>query len=91
MTQGREARYREMVAKHPAMNVDTSQTLCLHTGTELTALRLDFTFIASDQKHAQALMDVLEAETDNNIEVRSEGSFLRRHWTVMGSTKPTAL
>jgi hypothetical protein len=91
MPEDLNSRYRRVLAKQLTMNEQTWHTLQKHGVTEESELRLDFTYVAPDQNNAQALKAVLNEETDYEVSVHSAGGFLRKSWTVTGSTRPTAV
>jgi hypothetical protein len=89
MPEDLDSRYRLVLAKQLTLNEQTWNTLQRRGVTGAMLLRLDFMYIAADQASAQALKSVLSDETDYEVAVESAGSFLRKHWTVTGSTQPT--
>jgi hypothetical protein len=91
MTEDKASKYRTILARQLAMNEQTWATLTQHGVTEATPLRLDFTFIAPDQRSAAALRATLAETTDYDVKVQSSGGFLRKQWSVTGSTQPTEL
>ena len=91
MAEDLNSRYRRILAKHLTMNEQTWATLQRHGVTEDTELRLDFTYEAPDEASALKLQAVLKRETDYDVAVKSSGAFLRKQWSVTGSTQPTAI
>ena len=91
MAEDLNSRYRRILAKQLTMNEQTWATLQRQGVTEATELRLDFTYEAADEPSATQLQTVLTDETDYDVTVKSSGGFLRKQWTVTGSTQPTAI
>jgi hypothetical protein len=54
-------------------------------------LRLDFSYHAPSQDAALGLQSLLEEQTDYEVRVESDRSFLRRKWRVEGTTGKTAV
>src|SRR5215510_11047332 len=86
-----DARYQRILGKQLAMNEQMWRTLRGHGLTEAAELRLDFTYDAPDQASAESLKTVLEDQTDYDVIVRSAGGWLRRTWSVEGTTQPTTV
>jgi len=86
-----DPRYQLILGKQLAMNEQMWRTLQGHGLTEATELRLDFTYVAPDRASAESLKTVLEDQTDYDVIVRSAGGWLRRKWSVEGTTKPTTV
>ena len=91
MAEDLNSRYRRILAKQLTMNEQTWANLQRHGVTEATQLRLDFTYDAPDEASATKLRAVLNEETDYDVVVNSAGGFLRKQWSVTGSTQPTAI
>lgn len=58
---------------------------------EQTELRLTFAYLAAGEQEAQRLVAFLEAQTDYELFVRSQGRIGKRRWFVAGATQPAAL
>jgi len=89
MTQSLDDRHRRLLARHLVMNEETWSILVTHGVTEATELRLDFSYIAPDRASAESLEAVLKDQTDYDVRVESSGAFMRKAWSVVGSTQPT--
>lgn len=91
MAEDLNTRYRRVLTKQLAMTVETWRTLQTLGATDATELKLDFSFVASNQKRADALRAVLVDETDYEVSVVKGGHMFSRRYNVVGSTKPTAV
>jgi Regulator of ribonuclease activity B len=83
--------YEYILAKHLAMNRQTWAVLLRHGVTEQSKLRLDFSYSTRSRQAAEGLRSLLEEQTDYELRVESDGSFLRRRWRVEGTTQKTAI
>lgn len=86
-----QPRYDEILAKQLAMNRQTWAALLRHGVTEQSKLRLDFSYSAPSRAAADGLRSLLQEQTDFEVRVDSDGSFLRRRWRVEGTTQRTAV
>jgi len=82
--------YENILAKQLAMNRQTWAALQTHEVTEESRLRLDFSFNAPNREAAAGLCALLQEQTDYEVKVESDGSFLHRRWRVEGKTQATA-
>ena len=80
-----------ILAKQLAMNLETWTALERLGLTEQSQVRLDFSYNARTKKAAEALRDLLIDQTDYDVRVESDGSFLNRKWRVEGTTQKTAI
>jgi hypothetical protein len=87
----RNAHYEDILAKQLAMNRPTWAALLKHGVTENRQLRLDFSYNARSHEAADKLCALLRAQTDYEVKVESDSSFLRRKWRVEGKTQNTAV
>jgi hypothetical protein len=62
-----------------------------HGATEERKLRLDFSYNAPSREAADGLCALLQEQTDYEVNVESDGSFLRRKWRIEGRTQETTL
>ena len=83
--------YEKILAKQLAMNRHTWAALLRHGVTEQSKLRLDFSYSAPNRGAAEGFRLLLQEETDFEVRVDSDGSFLRRRWRVEGTTQRTAV
>jgi hypothetical protein len=86
-----DADYHSILVKQIAMNRETWSALQRHGVTEESQLRLEFSFNAPNRQAADGLCALLQEQTDYDVRVQSDGSFLRRRWRVEGRTKNTAV
>jgi hypothetical protein len=86
-----DSHYETLLAKQLVMNQQTWVALQKHSVTEDTELRLDFSYNAPNRESAEILRAFLVQETDYEVRVESEGSFLRKNWRLEGSTQPTSI
>jgi regulator of ribonuclease activity B len=89
MAETKEERYRQILGKQLAMNQQTWRTLQERGVTLTTKLRLEFMYRAPDRAAAEGLKDLLEDQTDYELQLQSSGSLLRKQWLVEGTTQPT--
>jgi len=82
---------RTTLEKQLAMNQKTWRALQEHGVTLTSELRLDFTYLASDQAAAKKLKALLEDQTDYDVHLKSAGGLFDKHWTVVGTTQPTTI
>ena len=87
----KDARYRELLAKQLRMNEATWAALQRRGVTEASALRLEFAYRAPAERNAIALRTLLAAQTDYEVTVQSDGTLLRKRWSISGTTQPTAI
>ena len=83
--------YEEILAKQLAMNRHTWAALLRHGVTEQSKFALDFSYSAPNRGAAEGLRLLLQEQTDFEVRVDSDGSFLRRRWRVEGTTQRTAV
>jgi Regulator of ribonuclease activity B len=81
--------YENILAKQLAITRQTWAALQKHGVTEERHLRLDFSFNAPNREAAARLCALLQEQTDYDVKVESDGSFLRRKWRVEGTTQDT--
>jgi hypothetical protein len=83
--------YEKILAMQLAMNRQTWAALQEHGVSEQTQLRLDFSYNAPSRQAAEAMVALIEDQTDYDVRVESSRSFLRRKWRVEGTTQKTAV
>jgi hypothetical protein len=86
-----DAHFEQILATQLAMNRQTWAVLQQHGVTEQSQLRLDFSYNAPSKDAAEALVALIQEQTDYDVRVESSGSVLRRKWRVEGSTRQTAV
>jgi hypothetical protein len=86
-----DAHFEQILATQLAMNPQTWAVLQEHGVTEQCQLRLDFSYNAPSKDAAEALVTLIQEQTDYDVRVETSGSFLRRKWRVEGTTQPTAI
>jgi len=86
-----DTHYEEILAKQLAMNRETWAALQKHGITEQSQLRLDFSYNAPSRDAAETMRALIQNQTDYEVRVESDGSFLRRKWRVEGTTQKTAI
>jgi hypothetical protein len=86
-----DTHYEDILQKQLWMNRQTWAALQNHGVTEESQLRLDFSFNAPNRRVADRLCSLLKERTDYNVQVESDGSFLRRRWRVEGNTQHTTI
>jgi hypothetical protein len=91
MAEDRDAQYRRILAHQLTMNQHTWSAVQAHGATPATPLRLDFSYRVPDERSADGLRALLADQTDYDVEVQIEGGLLRKRWSVVGSTQPTAV
>jgi hypothetical protein len=84
---------QEVLEAQLAMNRNSFSELQQHGVTELTELRLDFLYLAPDERSARALAAVLQDETEYEVDVEATGGGMlkKKTWTVNGTTHPTVV
>lgn len=82
-------RYERLLAQQLEMNPRTWAALEEHGVDAQTLLVIDFSFTAPGRRQARDLRKLLRARTNFSAEVLGEGSRLKRHWRVVGSTRPS--
>lgn len=75
-----DTHYEDILDKQLAMNRKTWAALQKLGVTEESKLRLDFSYAPSEA--ANSMRALFEEETDYEVSVESDGSFLRRRWRV---------
>ena len=86
-----DSHYETLLSRQLMMNQQTWAALQSHAVTEQTELRLDFSYDAPNREAAEILRVFLLQETDYDVRVESQGSFLRKSWRVEGSTQATTV
>ena len=86
-----DAHFEQILATQLAMNRQTWAVLQQHGVTEQSQLRLDFSYNAPSEDAAEALVALIQGQTDYDVRVESSRSFLRRRWRVEGTTQQTAV
>ncbi|MGO9924556.1 MAG: ribonuclease E inhibitor RraB [Isosphaeraceae bacterium] len=86
-----ETHYENILANQLAMNRQIWAALQQHGVTEQSELRLDFSYNAPSRDAANGLRALLQEQTDYEVRVESDRSFLRRKWRVEGTTQKTAI
>jgi hypothetical protein len=86
-----DLRYETILAKQLTMNRQTWAAIQKRGVTEESQLRLDFCFNAPSREAAARLCELLQEQTDYEVKVESDGSFLSRKWRVEGNTQKTAV
>jgi len=87
----KDTHYEDILGKQLAMNRHTWCALQKHGVTEDRQLRLDFSYNVRSHEAADKLCTVLREQTDYEVKVESDGSFLRRKWRVEGKTQNMAV
>jgi hypothetical protein len=83
--------FDDLLAKQLTMNRMTWAELQRHGVTEQSELRLGFSYNAPSRDAADGLQSLLQEQTDYEVRVESDRSFLRRKWRVEGTTQKTAV
>jgi hypothetical protein len=91
MAESPSDQYRRVLARQLTMNEQTWARLCAHGVTEASLLRLDFAFLAPDQRAAEALRTILVEQTDYDVTVQPAPSSSRHAWSVTGTTQGTTV
>ncbi len=88
-----EAWEQEVIEAQLELNRDSWKELQEHGVTERTELRLDFLYMAPDERAARSLAAVLQDETEYEVEVESTGGGMlkKKDWTVHGTTHETVV
>src|SRR4051812_47387568 len=86
-----DTHFEELLARQLVMNGATWAALRKHGVTEQSELRLDFSYYAPSRESAAALQTLLQEQTDYDVQIKSNGSLLRRRWRVEGSTQQTTI
>jgi len=73
------------------MNRETWAALQKHGVTEDSQLRLDFFYNAPNRRAAEALVALLQEQTDYDVHAVSTGSLIHRRWRVEGATQSTSV
>jgi hypothetical protein len=81
----------QVLAQQLAMNKQSWAALQEYGVTDESELRLDFFYVAPSQAEAEGLRTFIEAETDYDVRVGSQGGgFMKKKtWLVTGTTQPT--
>jgi hypothetical protein len=82
-----EDQYQNLLLHQLAMNKETWSTLQGHGVTPQSQLRLDFTYVAPNDKAASSLQVLLRDQTDYDVTSRRSGD----EWIVSGRTQATAI
>lgn len=85
-----QTKYEEILATQLAMNRQTWAALQKHGVTEESQLQLEFSYNAPSREAAEAMVALIQEQTDYDVRAESSGSFLRRKWRVEGTTQKTA-
>jgi len=88
MTPSIEDDFREVMARQLEMTNTTWQMLVRRGLDPTSKVRLDFTYLASDESDARALETFLREETDYDVRVASD--LVGRRW-VRGTTQSTQI
>ena len=86
-----QSHFENLLSQQLMMNQQTWAALQKHGANEQTELRLDFSYNAPTREAAETLQRFLQVETDYDVRVESDGSFLRKSWRVEGTTQPTTV
>src|ERR1700722_3252200 len=86
-----EAHHETMLAKQLAMNRQTWAALQKHGVTAESTLRLDFSYNSVSRDAAESLCALIREQTNYEVNVESNGSFLRRTCRVEGRSQETAV
>ena len=81
-------RFQRLLAQQLEMNPRTWAALEERGIGPKTQLVIEFSFTAPGKQQARTLVKVLRAMTNFTSEVLVEGSVFKRHWRVVGHTKP---
>jgi hypothetical protein len=82
-------RFKRLLAQQLEMNPRTWTALEARGVDAKTLLVIDFAFTAPGKQEARHLVEVLRQRTSFACEVVAAGSRLKRHWRVVGHTKPS--
>jgi len=82
--------YQHLLAKHLARNEKVWLALQDSGISDTTCLQLDFNYFASSEERAEQLILFLRAETDYDVELRSDLS-AEGEWLIAGHTQKTTV
>jgi hypothetical protein len=84
---------QEVIEAQLELNRDSWFELQQHGVTEETELRLEFFYVAPDERAARALAEALLEDTEYEVGVESSGGGMlkRKDWAVNGTTHPTVV
>jgi len=86
-----DVHFEQILATQLTMNRQIWAVLQQHGLTEQSQLRLDFSYIAPNKHAAEALAAFIQKQTDYDVRVELDGSFLSRKWRVEGTTQLTVV
>ncbi len=89
MTAADDERFKNLLAQQLGMNPRTWAALEEHGVDEQSLIVIDFSFTAPGRREAHELLGILRARTTFSAEVLREGRPLKRHWRVVGRTRPS--
>ena len=81
--------FRRLLAQQLEMNPRTWAALQEHGVDEQSLMVIEFSFTAPGKRQATELVNVLRARTTFTAELLREGSLLKRHWRIVGHTRPS--
>jgi hypothetical protein len=82
-------RFKRLLAQQLEMNPRTWSALEERGVDATTLLVIEFSFTAPGKRQARHLLEVLRQRTSFSARVIAEGSLFKRHWRVVGHTKPS--
>jgi Regulator of ribonuclease activity B len=82
-------RFKRLLAQQLEMNPRTWAALEKRGVDTKTLLVIEFSFTAPGRREARHLQEVLRQRTSFSAQVIAEGSLFKRHWRVVGHTKPS--
>jgi hypothetical protein len=89
MTPAQEKRAKDIIQRQIAMSGQTLDALRQAGLTDTTAVQLDFTFDAPNEKAAKALVAQLGRNDCLDLAATKSGGFFSSKYTVSGKTYPT--
>ena len=81
----------ENLALQLAMNRETFSRLQEMGLKPDTQVQLDFSYIVPGKREASGLAQLLQSETDYDVEVSSTGTFFTKSWHLEGRTRETPI
>jgi hypothetical protein len=82
-------RFKRLLAQQLEMNPRTWAALAEHGVDEQSLVVVEFSFTAPGKRQATELVNELRRRTTFSAEVLREGAVLKRHWRVVGHTRPS--
>jgi hypothetical protein len=82
-------RFKRLLAEQLKMNPRTWAALVERGVDELSLIVIEFSFTAPGKRQANKLLEALGKRTSFDARLLREGTLFKRHWRVIGHTKPS--